>query len=150
LRLGRKEGIPEGGPPWWYSSAKEILVWARTKGLGDRWHGRQATQSWWRARGVDAVRFRDGGIWSTRRTKADGGLVVLRRFGDDVLSAADSAPSRRNPCRHRGKRRGAALLIGCGSSKRSGGAGEREGAGKGRGEEGEMGFFSVLQQIEVR
>jgi hypothetical protein len=99
---------------------------------------------------VDAVRFRVGGIQSTRRAKADGGLVVLRRFGDGALGAADGAPSRRNPCRHRGKRCGAALLVGCGSSKRSGGAGESEGPGKGRGEEGEMGFASVLQRIEVR
>jgi hypothetical protein len=79
---------------------------------------------------VDAVRFRDGGIRSTRRAKADGDLVVLRRFGDGALGAADGAPSRRNPCRHRGKRRGATLLVGCGSSKRSGGAGESKGQGK--------------------
>jgi hypothetical protein len=93
---------------------------------------------------VDAVRFRVGGIRSTRRVKADGGLVVLWWFRDSVLGATDGDPSRRNPCRHRGKKRGAALLTGCGSSKRSGGAGESEGVGKGRGEEGEMGFASVL------
>jgi hypothetical protein len=99
---------------------------------------------------VYAVRFRDGGIRLTRRAKADSGLVVLRRFGDGALGATDGAPSRRNPCRHRGKRRGVALLVGCGSSKRSRGVGESEGAGKGRGEEEEMGFTLVLQRIEVR
>jgi hypothetical protein len=99
---------------------------------------------------VDAVRFRVGGIRSTRRAKADNGLVVLQRFRDGALGAADGDSSRRNPCRHRGKKHGAALLVGCGSSTRSGGAGESEGAGKGRGEEGEMSFALVLQWIEVR
>jgi hypothetical protein len=65
------------------------------------------------------------GELSTWRVKADGGLVVLRWFGGGVLCATDGAPSRRNPSRHRGKRRGMALLVGCGKSKQSG-AGERE------------------------
>jgi hypothetical protein len=98
---------------------------------------------------VDTVRFRVGGIRSTQRAKADDGLAVLRRFGDGALGAVNGAPSMRNLGRHRGKRHGAALLVSCGSSKRSGGAGESEGAGKGRREEGEMGFASGLQWIEV-
>jgi hypothetical protein len=52
--------------------------------------------------------------------------VVFQWFKDGVLSAMDGAPSRSNPDRHRGNRRGTALLVGCGSSKRSGGVGERE------------------------
>jgi hypothetical protein len=91
---------------------------------------------------VDAVRFRVGGIRSTRRVKADGGLVVLWWFRDSVLGATDGDPSRRNPCRHRGKKRGAALLVGCGSSKRSGGAGESKGWGK---EEEKKGKWASLQ-----
>jgi hypothetical protein len=89
------------------------------------------------------------GELSTWRVKADGGLVVLRWFGGGVLCATDGAPSRRNPSRHRGKRRGMALLVGCGKSKQSG-AVERERVGKGRGEEGKVGFTSALQWIEVR
>jgi hypothetical protein len=91
---------------------------------------------------VDRCTTLGGGDWTGRSSEwaddgeaptteeADDGLVVLRWFRGGALGAVDSAPSRRNPGRHRGKRHGMALLIGCGSSKRSGGAGESERAGK--------------------
>jgi hypothetical protein len=91
---------------------------------------------------VDRLTTLGGGDWTGRSSEwaddgeaptteeADGSLVVLRWFRGGALGAVDSAPSRRNPDRHRGKRHGMALLIGCSSSKRSGGAGKSEKAGK--------------------
>jgi hypothetical protein len=99
---------------------------------------------------VEGSRIVVGGELSTWRAKANDDLVVLRWFRNGTLSAADGDPSMRNPGRHRGKRCGTALLVGCGSSKRSEGAGEIERAGKGRGDEGKVGFVSALQRIEVR
>jgi hypothetical protein len=83
IEVGEERRRTRGGPPWWYSLAKEIPVWAaRTKVLGDRWHGRQATQSRWGARGCGrgAVQGRrhpvdtegEGGRWL-------GGALVVQR-----------------------------------------------------------------------
>jgi hypothetical protein len=105
---------------WCQFGAREVAVDRRTTLGGGDWTG--LSPEW----------AGDGEAPATE--EVDDGLVVLRWFRDGALRAADGAPSRRNPGQHRGKRCGTTLLFGCDSSKRSGGAGESEKAGKGRGE----------------